>query len=142
MGSPILLYSVAIAAFLIYVPYAITAYGRFVVAKSLSDPMVMFAKPRTFTDKLPGYAQRASWAHQNAFESFALYAPAALMAYVTGQSSTVVFWTATAYLTARLLFSVFYILDMPPLRSLMFGVGSLSIGILFWLSCQSVWLSS
>ncbi|MEM9907479.1 MAG: MAPEG family protein [Cyanobacteria bacterium P01_D01_bin.44] len=138
MGAPILLYSIAIAAFLIYVPYTLTAYGRVVVAKEMAEPMVVFAKPRTFTEKLPDYAQRANWAHQNGFESLILYAPAALMAYVTGQDSPTVFWAVVAYLGARLLFSVFYILNIPPLRSLMFGIGSTSIGLLYFFSCRAV----
>ncbi|MEM9161861.1 MAG: MAPEG family protein [Cyanobacteria bacterium P01_F01_bin.4] len=138
MGAPILLYSIAIAAFLIYLPYTLTAYGRVILAKDMDDPMVVFAQPRTFTEKLPDYAQRAGWAHQNGFESLILYAPAALMAYVTGQDSVTVFWAVVAYLVARLLFSVFYILNIPPLRSLMFGIGSTSIGLLYFLSCRAV----
>ncbi|QYO68771.1 MAPEG family protein [Leptolyngbya sp. 7M] len=35
-----------------------------------------------------------------------------------------------AYLSARLLYSSFYILNLPILRSLMFGVGSASIAVL------------
>ena len=137
MGAPILLYSIVIAALLVYTPYAVAVYGRFVFAKTLSNPTDIFAKPRAFNEQLPDYAQRATWAHQNGFESFALYAPAALMAYVTGQNSSLIFWAVVAYLGARLLFSVFYILNIPPLRSLMFGIGSLSIGLLYVLSCRA-----
>lgn len=137
-GAPILLYSIAIAAFLVYLPYTLTAYGRVLIAKEMAEPMVMFAQPRSFIEKLPAYAQRANWAHQNGFESLILYAPAALMAYVTGQNSPAVFWAAIAYLGARLLFSVFYVLNIPPLRSLMFGIGSVSIGLLYFLSCRAI----
>jgi uncharacterized MAPEG superfamily protein len=44
--------------------------------------------PERCWNKLPPFAQRATWAHENAFESMILYAPAALMAYVTQQQST------------------------------------------------------
>lgn len=63
-----------------------------------------------------------------------IYAPAALMAYVTGVDSQLALYAAIAYVTARVLFSVFYILNIPILRSLMFGVGSACIINLFVLS--------
>jgi uncharacterized MAPEG superfamily protein len=93
--------------------------------------------PREMFDKFPPYIKRANWAHQNAFESFTLFAPAALMAYVTGQESTVALIAAIAYVVARLLYSVFYILDIPLLRSMMFAVGSTGIFTLFVISCRS-----
>jgi uncharacterized MAPEG superfamily protein len=138
----LLLYSIPLAAFLIYVPaYGIVAVARANLARTLPDPMVVLASPRACNDKLPAYARRANWSHQNAFESFAVYAPAALMAYLTGQTGVVVEAAVIAYLLARLGFAIFYILNVPPLRSLMFGIGSISIGILYFLSCQSLWLS-
>lgn len=136
-----LLYSLPVAAFLIYVPYMVVAISRINLARTLPDPMVVFGAPRSFNDKLPDYAQRANWAHKNAFESFILYAPAAVVAYLTDQNSTVALGAVIAYLVARTLFPVFYILNIPPLRSFMFGVGSLSIFTLFFLGCQSLWLS-
>jgi len=137
----LLLYSLPVAALLIYVPYGVVAIARVQLAQSRSDPMTVFAKPRTFNDQLPAYAQRANWAHQNAFESFMLYAPAAIMAFITEQSGTAALVATVAYLLGRLLFALFYILNVPPLRSLMFGVGSLSIFTLYFLSCRSLWLA-
>ena len=137
----LLIYSIPLAALLVYVPYGVVALARVQLAQSMPDPMTVFAKPRTFNEKLPAYAQRANWAHKNAFESFALYVPAALMAFITEQSGTAVLVAVVAYLMGRLLFSVFYILNIPPLRSLMFGVGSLSIFTLYFLSCRSLWLA-
>lgn len=137
----VLLYSIPLAAFLIYVPYGVVAIARVQLAQSMADPMTVFAKPRTFNEQLPAYAQRANWAHQNAFESFMLFAPAALMAYLTDQSGTAALVAAVAYLVGRLLFSLFYILNVPPLRSLMFGVGSFSIFTLYFISCRSIWLA-
>ena len=137
----LLLYSIPLAALFVYVPYGVVALERVQLAQSMDDPMTVFAKPRTFNEKLPAYAQRANWAHQNSFESFVLYAPAALMAFVTEQTGTAVLVAAVAYLAGRLLFSLFYILNVPPLRSLMFGIGSLSIFTLYVLSCRSIWLA-
>lgn len=129
--SAILLDAIAGAAALIYAPFLVIAYGRFQIGY---DP----AAPRALFDKLPAYAQRATWAHQNAFETFPLFAAAALMAFVTGQNSELAGWCAIAYFVARLFYPLFYILNVPLGRSLMFGVGSISTAILFILSLLSV----
>jgi uncharacterized MAPEG superfamily protein len=116
----LLLYSIAVAAVLVYLPFLLVAYGRLQAGYDTSAPRAIF-------DKLPSYAQRATWAHQNSFESFGLFAAAALMAYVTQVDSASAAYAAIAYLVARLLFSLFYILNLPLLRSLMFGIGSVAI---------------
>ncbi|MEM9152523.1 MAG: MAPEG family protein [Cyanobacteria bacterium P01_F01_bin.3] len=136
----IFLYSLPIAAFLVYVPYMVVATERVKIAQTMDEPMEAFSRPRFYSDKLPAYAQRANWAHQNSFESLMLYAPAAVSAYITGQESESALYAVVAYLIARLLFSVFYILNVPPLRSLMFGIGSISIFSLYFMSCKSIWM--
>lgn len=125
-----LLICVVIAAVGVYLPFLLVGVARFQMGYDMSAP-------RTMTAKMPPYAQRANWAHQNSFESLTLFAPAAIMAYVTGQDSTIALGAAIAYVIARLLYSVFYILDIPLLRSAMFAVGSTSIFTLFFLSCRS-----
>ncbi|MBT9313095.1 MAPEG family protein [Leptothoe kymatousa] len=136
----IFVYSLPVAAFLIYVPYMIVAAERVKLAQSMDEPMEVFSRPRFYADQLPDHAKRANWAHQNSIESFILYAPAAVVAYLTGQESTAALLAVVAYLIARLLFSAFYILNVAPLRSLMFGIGSLSIFSLYLMSCKSIWL--
>jgi uncharacterized MAPEG superfamily protein len=125
-----LLVSIALAAVLIYLPFLVVGYGRFSVGYDKSSPRAMLAK-------LPAYAQRAAWAHENAFESMILYAPAALMAYVTGQESSLALGAVAAYLGARSLYPVFYILDIPLLRSLMFATANVGTFTLYVLSCRS-----
>ncbi len=128
----IFLYAIAAAVVLIYLPFLLVAYGRLQIGfEALSAPRAVF-------DKLPPYAQRATWAHQNSFEAFTLFAPAALMAYVTGVDSSVASIAAIAFLVARLLYSIFYILNIPLLRSLMFAIGSLSYITLIVLSIIQV----
>ena len=129
----LLLISIVAASVLIYIPYTVTAYGR-LTAESGYDP----GAPRAMFDTLPPYAKRAYWAHQNSFESFMIFSVAALMAYATGQDSVAVVYAAIAYLVARLLYSVAYIINVPALRSLMFGVGNIGIITLFTLSIRSV----
>ncbi|WP_414543145.1 MAPEG family protein [Nostoc sp. CCY0012] len=126
--SHIFLYSIAAAVVLIYLPFLLVAYGRLQIGYEA------LATPRAKFDKLPPYAQRATWAHQNSFEAFMLFATAALMAYVTGVTSSTAAVAAIAFVVARLLYSVFYILNIPLLRSLMFAIGSLGSATLIILS--------
>jgi uncharacterized MAPEG superfamily protein len=129
-GSVILLYCIAAAAALIYLPFLVVGYARVSVGYDMEAPRTMF-------DKLPPYAQRATWAHQNSFEGFMIFTAAALMAYVTGQDSSLAVGAAIAFVIARLLYSVFYIFNIPLGRSLMFAIGSLCSATLFVLSILS-----
>ena len=123
----ILLYSIAVAAVLIYLPFMVVGYARFTLGFDISAPRAMF-------DRLPSYAQRATWAHQNSFETFMIFATAALMAYVTNVDSIWAGYAAIAFVVARSLYSIFYISNIPLLRSLMFGVGSACSATLIVLS--------
>lgn len=129
--SAILLDSIAAAAALVYAPFLVVAYARLQVGYDLSAPRAMF-------DRLPAYAQRATWAHQNSFETFVVFAAAALMADATGVDSDAAARAAIAFVIARLLFSVFYILNVPLARSLMFAIGSFCTATLFALSLIAV----
>ncbi|MFB2839493.1 MAPEG family protein [Floridanema evergladense] len=127
-GSITFLYCIAVAIVLVYVPFLLVAYARFNLGTEA------LATPRAMVDKLPAYAQRATWAHQNSFESLMVFVPAALMAYITGVNSTLAIYAGLTYLVARLLYSVFYILNVPLLRSLMFAIATLCSGTLIVLS--------
>jgi uncharacterized MAPEG superfamily protein len=126
--KPLLLLAIAAGAAMVYVPYIVVAYARAVNNYDMSAPRAMF-------DRLPDWGKRATWAHQNGWESFVLFTAAALMAYVSGANSDALRWAAIAYVAARFFFAVFYIFDLPPLRSLMFGVGTVSI---FTLMSESI----
>jgi uncharacterized MAPEG superfamily protein len=123
-ASQVLIYGVAIAAGLVYLPYMVVAYGRVSVGMDMNAPRAMF-------DRLPDYAKRATWAHQNSFEVFALFAAAALTAYVTNVASDKTSLYVLAFLAARFLFSLFYILNLPWLRSPMWAIGMVCIFSLF-----------
>lgn len=124
----ILLYSIVIAVGLIYLPFLVVVYAR------LQIGFQALATPRAVFDKLPPLAQRATWAHQNAFETFPIFAAAALMGYVTGLQSSTAAWAAITFVIARALYPVFYILNIVAGRSLMFASGMLSTATLFVLS--------
>ncbi|MDQ2099269.1 MAG: MAPEG family protein [Tychonema bourrellyi B0820] len=129
--SVILLDCIAAAAALVYAPFLVVAFARLQLGYDQAAPRAMF-------DKLPGYAQRATWAHQNSFETFLLFLAAALMAFVTGVDSEAAGWAAIAFPISRLLFSVFYILNVPLGRSLMFAIGSSCTFSLFYFSLMTV----
>lgn len=125
--NAILLYSIVGASALIYLPFLVVTAGRLQAGYDTAAPRALF-------DKLPPYAQRATWAHQNSFETFMTFAAAAIMAYVTQVDSSLAATAAIAFLGARFLYSIFYILNIPIARSLMFGIGSGSTVTLFVLS--------
>ncbi|MFB2938036.1 MAPEG family protein [Aerosakkonemataceae cyanobacterium BLCC-F154] len=127
-GSITFLYCIAVAIVLVYVPFLLVAFARVNLGTEA------LATPRAMVDKLPAYAQRATWAHQNSFEALMIFAPAALMAYITGVSSTLAIFAGLTFLVARLFYSVFYILNVPLLRSLMFAIATLCSGTLIVLS--------
>ena len=129
--SLILLLSIVGAVILTYAPFLVVAWGRLKNGYDQSAPRAMF-------DKLPDYARRATWAHQNSFEALTIYGLAALMAYATGVTSDWAKIAAIAFLVARALYSVFYIINFPIGRSLMFAVGSLCGWTLFGLSILKI----
>ena len=122
------LYCNAISALLLYVPgFVVAAYGRLWVGYDLRQP-------RTMIDRVPAYARRATWAHENSFEAFALFAAAALMAYVTGLDGAAATSAAVLHPIARFLFQLFYIADRPALRGAMYLTGLLCSATLIALS--------
>jgi uncharacterized MAPEG superfamily protein len=128
--SAILLDCIAAAAALVYAPFLVVAFARLQLGYDQAAPRAMF-------DKLPAYAQRATWAHQNSFETFMLFSAAALMAFVTGVDADVAGWAAIAFTIARLFFSVFYILNVPLGRSFMFAISSSCTATLFVFSLMT-----
>ncbi|NJR50841.1 MAG: MAPEG family protein [Leptolyngbyaceae cyanobacterium CSU_1_3] len=129
----ILLGSIGVAAFLVYLPFSVVGLARVQAGYNKE----MMAAPRAALEKLPPFGQRATWAHENSWESFILFSVAALMAYVTNQTSEMAAWLAIAYLVVRLLYSAAYIFNIPALRSLMFASGSYCIGSLIVMSVMS-----
>jgi len=69
------------------------------------------AAPRTMFDKLPPYAQRANWAHQNSFEAFMILHSGA-DGLCDGLDSPVAGGAAIAFLVSYTLLS-FYIANIP-----------------------------
>jgi uncharacterized MAPEG superfamily protein len=109
---------VLVAAFLPYV-----AFG---MVKGLDANL-----PRASAGKLQGASLRAHGAHLNAFEAFAPFATAVIIAHIVEGPSTTVNLLACAFILARVGHSFFYVTGRQPVRSACFGVGLLLIVAIF-----------
>ena len=89
-----LLVSIALAAVLVYLPFLAVGYGGLPLAtiSLLLEPCWPSCHPML---------QRATWAHENAFESMIIYAPGGTHGLCHGQESTVALGAAVAYLVAK-----------------------------------------
>jgi len=101
-------------------------------ARSKADFTISdMAAPRAMFERLPEWGKRASWAHQNSFEAFILFAPAALLCLVSGVDNPVAFGAAWVHPALRLLYLPAYVANIPPLRGLCWAAGMVCTGILY-----------
>jgi uncharacterized MAPEG superfamily protein len=73
---------------------------------------------RGWQARLTGMPQRATAAHLNSFEAFPLFAAAVLAALLTGADAERTMWLAIAFVVLRVAYGLVYLLDIAPLRSL------------------------
>jgi uncharacterized MAPEG superfamily protein len=109
---------VLVAALLPYVP--------FTFVKGL-DPKT----PRVTVAKLQGLPARAHGAHLNAFEAFAPFAAAVIIAHIVEGPNTIVNVLALLFVAARVAHMGFYLADRQPPRSAAFTLGLLLIIAIF-----------
>jgi uncharacterized MAPEG superfamily protein len=81
------------------------------------------AAPRDYLSRVKGLPARANWAHLNAFEAFAPFAAAVLVAQKAGADQGNVDALALAFIAARLLHGAFYLADQATLRSVAWLAG-------------------
>jgi uncharacterized MAPEG superfamily protein len=80
--------------------------------------------PRKFLENLQGLPKRAHAAQLNSFEAIPAFAAAVIIADIVGNAAqTTMDVLAVAYITSRLLYIIFYLADLPALRSLVWFVG-------------------
>jgi len=89
--------------------------------------------PREQQARLPGWGKRALGSHQNAFEAFAPFAAAVLVAHAGGADPVWSARFAIAFVAARILYTLCYLADLPNLRSSIWMLGTLSTGALLYL---------
>ncbi|MGD9828301.1 MAG: MAPEG family protein [Hyphomicrobiaceae bacterium] len=78
----------------------------------------------------PGIAGRAERAVRNTIEGMALFAPLVLTAAVAGISNANTVLGAQIFFAARLVYAIVYVVGVPWLRSVVWGVGILGLGLL------------
>lgn len=78
---------------------------------------------RVWQGQLTGWRQRAYWAHQNAFETFPLFASGVILAHLAAPGGAAAAALAWAYPVTRVGYSLCYVFDKAPLRSLVWFMG-------------------
>lgn len=81
--------------------------------------------PREGLARASGYRQRANWAQQNAWEAFAPFAAAVIIAWLMKLPLQQLNAAAVLFILARIAHGVCYLADRPTLRSLswLLGIG-------------------
>lgn len=90
--------------------------------------------PREYLARVTGAAARANWAQMNAFEAFAPFAAAVLIAEKAGVPQDRVDLLALVFIAARVGHGVFYLADRATLRSVVWLIGFLCVIGLFVLA--------
>lgn len=80
--------------------------------------------PREQQSKLTGFGARALAAHQNAFESLILFAPALLLAIATFNNNEVIIQFAIVHIIARIIYNILYLANIGSFRTLVWGIAT------------------
>lgn len=88
--------------------------------------------PRAQQGKLTGFGARALAAHQNAFESLIIFAPAVLLAIATQHTGSTVVTLAIVHVCARVGYNLLYLIDIDKLRSIVWAVATISSFSIIW----------
>ena len=79
--------------------------------------------PRLYLAGAQGWRKRADWAQQNAWEAFAPFAAAVIIAHLTGVRQSTLDALALGFVLARVAHGLLYMADRPTLRSLAWTAG-------------------
>lgn len=82
--------------------------------------------PRSQQAELKGFGARALAAHQNAFEALLMFAVAAITALATNNVTSAVETAAVVFVVARVLYNIFYLVNLDILRSTSWLAGVVS----------------
>ncbi|MFB0998990.1 MAG: MAPEG family protein, partial [Colwellia sp.] len=80
--------------------------------------------PRAQQAKLTGFGARALAAHQNAFESLIIFAPAVLLAIATNTVTDTITLLAITHVIARVAYNVLYLLNIGVVRSIVWAIAT------------------
>jgi len=87
--------------------------------------------PREGGARASGYRQRANWAQQNAWEAFAPFAAAVIIAYVLKLPAAKINAAAGVFVVARVAHGLCYLANAASLRSLCWAIGCACVVYLF-----------
>ncbi|MEP1741615.1 MAG: MAPEG family protein [Kangiellaceae bacterium] len=88
--------------------------------------------PRAQQAQLVGFGARALAAHQNAFESLVVFAPAILLAIATNHTGHTIQYLAITHILARVAYQIFYLLNWDKLRSTVWAIGLIACFAIVW----------
>lgn len=89
--------------------------------------------PREQQGRLQGFGARAAGAHQNCFESLAVFSTAALTAMVTNNLSMTIQYLAITYIVARIVYIFLYFMDLATLRSTVWFISLVCCVSMLWM---------
>lgn len=109
----------------LFIPIICAAYAKF------SQKGYDNRHPREFLNRLEGKGQRANFAQLNSWEAFAPFGIGILAAHQLGANEPLIDIIAIIFITARIAYCMFYILDQHLARSVTWSVGFISTLTLF-----------
>ena len=77
--------SLCLSSFVVLISIIPLTLGRLKAGYSIEN----MSAPRALFDKLPEFGKRATWCHQNCWESISLHAPACLLCLITIPDSSI-----------------------------------------------------
>lgn len=89
--------------------------------------------PRDQQASLKGFGARAVAAHQNCFESLAVFSTAALTALVTQHVSSTIEVLAMVYIVSRIVYVFMYLMNLAALRSTVWFIGYACCVAMLWM---------
>lgn len=118
---------------------AVLPYVWTVIAKRSPGAAGRFdnAAPREYLSRVQGLAARANWAQLNAFEAFAPFAAAVLIAEKAGAGQAGIDTLAMAFVVARVGHGLCYLANRSLLRSLVWALGFACVIALFVLAARA-----
>ena len=81
---------------------------------------------------VPLWGKRADRVYLNAIEVFAPFATLVLVAHVTGRANAMTAFWSTSFFWLRLAHAIVYLFAIPYVRTLIFTLGFVAIGGIFW----------
>ncbi len=119
--------SLCLSALVVLISVIPLTLGRLQAGYSIKN----MSAPRALFDKLPEFGKRATWCHQNCWESISLHAPACLLCLITNPDSFISIIAAWSHPFIRIFYIAAYVFDIPKARGIFWASGLFSTVILF-----------